>query len=499
MDHALVFGVLRVAGREVAVPAELLQEVVEWPATLVPPLRAVALSLGTFNLRGLAIPVLDLRRLLDAEPADGAGRIAVLRTEGGWLGLAVDGIAEVLRVAASDIDHLAVSGAASDPPLVTRLITQREGGRILPVLDVESLLRRPGVTRLAPHPSRLERAGKANRFHQQYLFFDCDDLRFCLETRAVREVIEHPKIDRTYRLGEIYHGMITLRGEAVPVVDLFHLLALPGQETPKTRLLVLELHGQVVALMVSAVVGMRRLAAENMMPLPGFGLRRPDLFSGVVTGDLGDKDTLMLREDALLLSHDGLMRDRNVGALHRLHDGLVADATGTPGARRRDRSGGQRTALLQFSAGTPHLVPLAQVQEILAMPPHYLKVGSTDGCVLGLMKRRGTMVPLADFRRLAGQPDRPADDATRVLLARGAQSTFGFIVDAAEAVEHAFVTSRADDGAATRLADGDPGETAVAAATGLLWVQDAGGARALSVVDLSRLACALEARFAPAA
>lgn len=111
--------------------------------------------LGVVDLRGTAMPVLDLAATLQGrgsqarraphpaaalvEDDDGrdARRIVVTTRAGsdevvGWL---VDGVDEVITVGDSDIE--ALDRAASD---VVHEVARAEGGRLLPLLDVDRLL-----------------------------------------------------------------------------------------------------------------------------------------------------------------------------------------------------------------------------------------------------------------------------------------------------------------------------------------------------------------------
>ena len=77
---------LVIGGVELAIPAFALQEVIDWPDAIVPQLRAPPVVLGLFNLRGVATPAIDLRRLDPGGGAGGKQRIAILNTPGGRLG-----------------------------------------------------------------------------------------------------------------------------------------------------------------------------------------------------------------------------------------------------------------------------------------------------------------------------------------------------------------------------------------------------------------------------
>lgn len=477
MSGQLVFGVLVIGDAEIAIPAAVLQEVIDRPDRIIRQGPFPDCVLGTFNLRGMAIPAVDLRKLIGgSDEAAPTGKIVILKTAKGRLGLAVDDIADVVRVREADLHRVGGGDDGARPPLLASLIVERNGERIIQVLDIDVLIARPGV--MLVEGARASHPGAAQRGWKQYLLFDCDGLRFCLEATAVREVIDAPRLDRTYSLGEVYRGFLKLRGRAIAVFDLFKLLAFPEAGSPKTKLLVLDVGGHVAALLISEVVDIRRISAEHVLALPGFGLRRPDMFDGVVAGGTAGKD-------AILLGHEALMRDPDVVALRKVHDGL-----GDKERRHETRwSSGARAAYFGFRAGEAFTAALSQVQELLPMPSRYLPLGASGGTVLGVIERRGAMVPLLDFRHLAGQPAKQPDEDTRVLLVEGPRSRFAFIVDGIDTVEHVFIREELEATAFRGAGDGP-----VRAATKRFLVDGVGteGQYVKTVVDLVDLAGHLE-------
>lgn len=94
---------------------------------------------GVINLRGRVIPVVGLRKRfgLDPLPADKHTRIVVVEVHGTVVGLVVDSVSEVLRVAADTIEP---------PPRLGKVEREYVSGvgklenRLLLLLDVDHLL-----------------------------------------------------------------------------------------------------------------------------------------------------------------------------------------------------------------------------------------------------------------------------------------------------------------------------------------------------------------------
>ena len=95
---------------------------------------------GVVNLRGAIVPVIDLRmRFGMAEPRyDAFTVVIVLRIAGRDVGAVVDGVSDVLQLAASEVKPAPSLGSVVDASFIAGLATQ--SGRMILILDIEKLL-----------------------------------------------------------------------------------------------------------------------------------------------------------------------------------------------------------------------------------------------------------------------------------------------------------------------------------------------------------------------
>jgi purine-binding chemotaxis protein CheW len=131
--------VFRLGGEEFGVDVFSVLEILRHQQVTPVP-RAPAFVEGVIDVRGTLIPVVDLRKRFElAEaPIDGQTRIVVTQYEDERLGLVVDAVSEVLRVAES---------AISDPPQYVRGLAAeyvrgmvRVEERLVVLLEVERIL-----------------------------------------------------------------------------------------------------------------------------------------------------------------------------------------------------------------------------------------------------------------------------------------------------------------------------------------------------------------------
>ena len=102
--------------------------------------RAPAYLKGVMNLRGIVVPVVDLRVKFDLAEAryDDFTVMVVLRISGRVIGVVVDAVADVVQLAAGDIKPPPQLGSIVDGSYIAGLATP--GERMVLLLDIEKLL-----------------------------------------------------------------------------------------------------------------------------------------------------------------------------------------------------------------------------------------------------------------------------------------------------------------------------------------------------------------------
>lgn len=98
---------------------------------------------GVINLRGIVIPVMDMRKRLGMPPAPAgvSGKLLVVSLARQTLALAVDNVMEVITVPVGDIKP--VPDASEDVGMEYLLGICLSGDRVFMILDVDSLLGHP--------------------------------------------------------------------------------------------------------------------------------------------------------------------------------------------------------------------------------------------------------------------------------------------------------------------------------------------------------------------
>ncbi len=133
------FLTFKLAGEEYGVGILSVQEIRGWSAVTAIP-HAPAWLLGVINLRGVVVPIVDLRIKFNFARADYNEFTVVIILNVGprVIGIVVDGVSDVITLGSAQIKPAPSLGSGTDTSHIIGFGTQDERMRIL--MDVEKLL-----------------------------------------------------------------------------------------------------------------------------------------------------------------------------------------------------------------------------------------------------------------------------------------------------------------------------------------------------------------------
>jgi purine-binding chemotaxis protein CheW len=142
----------------------------------------------------------------------------------------------------------------------------------------------------------------------QYMTFKLGDELFAINVAQVREVLEVPQITRVPTAPRYMRGVVNVRGQSIPVVDLRTRFGLPtGTETVQSRIIVmeLELDGETAVLggMADSVHEVIELEPGNINPPPRIAMRwRSEFIQGM--GKRGEDFIIILDFNSVFSSDE---------------------------------------------------------------------------------------------------------------------------------------------------------------------------------------------------
>ncbi|UVF17589.1 chemotaxis protein CheW [Microvirga terrae] len=238
---------------------------------------------------------------------------------------------------------------------------------------------------------------------QALLTVEVDGERFAFPASDVAEVIRPPAVSRVPLAPSSLVGVANLRGLVLPVVSLRSLMGRPAGSSVPTRVVVVD-RGAPIGFEIDKVASWGASGVEGA----------PDTDSSTSASAHIDLDALL---------------SRNFGHYRgRVHHGREPTV---PGARETSLTAPDEVALVCFAvSGQDFALPLDSVHEIVAVPSGSVAVPQADSVMLGVVSRRGHLMPLVSLRGLLGLPLGRHDDArSRVVVARVGDALVGLVAD----------------------------------------------------------------------
>ena len=158
--------------------------------------------------------------------------------------------------------------------------------------------------------------------------FRVGDEEYAIDLRRVREILQPLPITAVPRAPEFLDGMIDVRGEVIPVIDVRRRLGLPARTTPRHKVLVVNVAGRVLGLIVDAVIEVMRLPRTAIGPPPLASAGAAPLYLGVCSARERPGVRTAQRKLRLLLNVKALLSPGapEVAALARAQGGSLGQA-----------------------------------------------------------------------------------------------------------------------------------------------------------------------------
>jgi purine-binding chemotaxis protein CheW len=151
----------------------------------------------------------------------------------------------------------------------------------------------------------------------QYLTFQLGGQEYALAIVKVREIVEYGALTKLPRTPAAIRGVIKLRGNVVPVVDLALIFGVTsGPITARTCIIVVETSWEgeraVIGIIADAVNKVAQWSSEEVLPAPAFGTRmRVEFIKGM---------TKVAEDFVILLEIEKVLSDAELDASAALRE-----------------------------------------------------------------------------------------------------------------------------------------------------------------------------------
>lgn len=270
----------RVGPCELAIGIDDIQEIIQIEQ-LENSALADGICIGTTNLRGQTVPLVDLALLLDYQPdelsqsAPKAHQILVSHVHGMPVGLVVSEISDILHYFADEIVNFPVISVRK-PELFAGCLKASDGRQVLQ-LEIDALLTSDELEVVTKGYSGLfgrqeiseaESNARLDYETQTFLTFEIDRL-YALSILDIVEVLDYPdQLLRPPHQSGYFDGLINLRGELIGVINAWSLYGIDAENTRGHHIIVFEHDEARFGLAIDSICAIVHLQQKQRQKLP---------------------------------------------------------------------------------------------------------------------------------------------------------------------------------------------------------------------------------------
>jgi len=275
----------RLDKEEYAIGIMMVKEIIRVPQIVRVP-NCEAYIEGVVSIRNDLLPIINLRTYFGMEHVDidDHTRILVVNMGKFTAGIMVDKVSEVLRVPMSMIQPPPKFFTQSGEQLkgVAKL---NNGKRMILLLEPSKLISDDEINAInginETHEQATEDKDKTSQLldEEQLVTFKIGTEEYGIKIANVQEINRMTEVTKIPRAPDYIEGIVNLRGNVTPVLDLRKLFQLSEkQETDATRIIIVDLNGKRTGIIVDSVSGVLRFE-KTLIEAP------PDILSSGVDSD----------------------------------------------------------------------------------------------------------------------------------------------------------------------------------------------------------------------
>ena len=259
---------------------------------------------------------------------------------------------------------------------------------------------------------------------RQFVTFVVGEEVFAVDMAPVQEIIRVPDVVRVPLAPATLEGLANLRGKVLPIISLRKIFGFAHQEyDDATRAVVID-QGQPLGFVVdrvASVVGLEAAKIEDVDTIKG--TVNTELLSGLIK-DVGGHQMIMILDFSKLIEQEFAA----ISALSSSNDSLATVRKNT--TTDTDEVSSNELQLVSFVvAGQAYAITIDDVQEIVQVPEHIVKVPHTESHVLGIMTLRNRLLPLVSLRRMFDLPAQATDEHSRIVVVALGSASVGVVMD----------------------------------------------------------------------
>ncbi|MDQ7020103.1 MAG: chemotaxis protein CheW [Robiginitomaculum sp.] len=431
-----------------AFPMESVLEIIRVPDVVPVPMTSSAL-LGLANLRGVVLPLVDMREILalEGQSLNDTSRAIVVDC-GRPIGLVVDRVSMVLSFPEGCIEDAASIKGEVKSNLLQGVAKNVHGHKLIQIFDVDLLIEKEfgdvnsvdagiGIVHNAIIEKDIQEQ-EENLLQMVSLLLEGQEYAFQLAD--VREIVRVPDdINKVPLSDSSVLGLMSLRDHLLPLVSLRKILSMPDAPIEEhNRVLVVSVENEngedsSIGILVDQMKEILRVSHDSIKPVPS--IMSGDESSAAIQGvcRLGNGERIVsLVSAAALFGHPGLKKALKESQSEIGGSMMNKEIEKHAEADVEDEDEAQ---LVVFQLDNQDYgVAIEKVQEIIRVPERVEGVPQTPDYLQGVINLRGAVLPVVEMRLKLGFSQKTKDEQQRVLVLNIEGVTAGFIVDSVSEV-----------------------------------------------------------------
>lgn len=426
------FGSFFIGDYEVALPIEIVQEVVNYPAMVTPVPLSPDYLIGIFNLRGMIVPIINLSKLMGLEVESNDlqfKKIAITQYHDIRIGLVFDSTSEILKISDDELEQVAYN-ETTERPIIKGILKLNSGERLLQMIDPEDLIKLDDIPHIvtkvrASGGLKLEKEARAKKL--QGISFSIGNVTMATPMPEIYEIIKVPKLQKGFVNYPYFAGMVNLRGMMIPVIDFGKFLEFSRTDINEDvsiddkRIIILNLaNNHKVGLLTDAVENIIGYHADDVLPMPNLSHRDSSLYTGIIT----QKD----EKNILMINCEFFVSDKEIVDIVKGHAKLYQDDHNKDKARKSST----KETYISFKINTEYCFPILDIREVIELPKDFTRPIGSPEHIIGVHHIRGNAVTLVDLKVLHGQEGHETKDSKKVIILKKDEQYLGLVVDSVE-------------------------------------------------------------------
>lgn len=241
---------------------------------------------GVVSIRNNLLPIINLRTYFGMEHLDISDHTRVLVVDMGnfTAGIMVDKISEVLRVP-TDIIQPPPRFSTQSGEQLKGVAKLNNGKRMILMLEPSKLVSADEIVRITGADGINEQDANEKSIERQLLdeeqlvTFKIDSEEYGVKIANVQEINRMTEVTKIPRAPYYIKGIVNLRGNVIPALDLRSLFKLPDKQvTDATRIIIVDFNGKRTGIVVDSVSEVLRFE-KTLIEAP------PDVLSSGIDSD----------------------------------------------------------------------------------------------------------------------------------------------------------------------------------------------------------------------